>query len=49
MYTYRAKIIGVYDGDTITALVELGFNVTIELKLRLYGIDTPEVRGKRQE
>ena len=49
LYTYRAKIIGVYDGDTVTALVQLGFNVTIELKLRLYGIDTPEVRGKNKK
>jgi len=45
MYTYKAKIIAVYDGDTVTALVDLGFLHTQEMKLRLYGIDTPEMRG----
>ena len=45
MYTYEAKIISVYDGDTVTALVDLGFHVKLEMKLRLAGIDAPEVRG----
>lgn len=45
MYNYKAKIIGVYDGDTVTALVDLGFLHFQEMKLRLYGIDTPEMRG----
>jgi len=44
-YVYRAKIIDVYDGDTCTAIVDLGFYVHIQMKLRLYGLDTPEVRG----
>lgn len=45
MYLYKAKIISVYDGDTVTALVDLGFHVQKEIKVRLFGIDTPEVRG----
>ena len=45
MYTYKAKIIAVYDGDTVTAIVDLGFLHSQEMKLRLYGIDTPELRG----
>ncbi|WP_397363581.1 thermonuclease family protein [Olleya sp. R77988] len=45
MYTYKAKIIAVYDGDTVTAVVDLGFLHSQEMKLRLYGIDTPELRG----
>lgn len=45
MYTYKAKIIDVYDGDTVTAVVDLGFLHFQEMKLRLYGIDTPELRG----
>lgn len=49
MYEYRANIIDVYDGDTVTAIVELGFHVKSELKLRLYGIDTPEIRGEERE
>jgi len=45
MYTYKAKIISVYDGDTVTALVDLGFRINFEMKIRLTGIDAPELRG----
>lgn len=45
MYTYKAKITEVYDGDTVTALVDLGFRISFEIKIRLLGIDTPELRG----
>ena len=41
-------MIKVYDGDTITVLIDLGFGVTFKEKLRLYGINTPEVRGKER-
>lgn len=46
MFTYKAKVVSVYDGDTITCLVDLGFKITIKEKFRLYGIDTPEIRTK---
>ncbi len=46
MYEYKAKITEVYDGDTFTFVVDLGFSITVTEKLRLYGINTPEVRGK---
>ena len=49
MYNYKAKIIAVYDGDTVTAQVDLGFNHFQIMKLRLYGIDTPELRGEERE
>lgn len=49
MYHYKATIIDVYDGDTVTALVDLGFLHFQEMKLRLYGIDTPELRGAEKE
>ena len=49
MYTYRAKIISVYDGDTVTALVDLGFGISTKIKVRLKGIDTPELRGSIEE
>ena len=49
MYTYKAKIIAVYEGDTVTAVVDLGFLHSQEMKLRLYGIDTPEMRGAEKE
>ena len=40
---YRAKVVDVYDGDTITIIIinKCGFE---KHKLRLYGIDTPEMK-----
>jgi len=49
MYNYKATIIDVYDGDTVTAQVDLGFLHFQIMKLRLYGIDTPELRGKERK
>lgn len=49
MHEYKAKIIDVYDGDSITAIVDLGFHINITVKIRLAGIDTPEIRGDERE
>lgn len=49
MYEYDATVISVYDGDTITCLVDLGFKVSVVKKIRLYGINTPEMRGEEKE
>jgi micrococcal nuclease len=50
MYTYKAKVIKVYDGDTITADIDLGFGIWMKNQtIRLYGINTPEVRGEERE
>lgn len=47
MYEYKAIITKVYDGDTLTADVDLGFKMWAKkIKLRLIGIDTPEIRTK---
>jgi micrococcal nuclease len=46
MYEYRAFITKVYDGDTVTADIDLGFGLVQRgVKLRLCGINTPEIRG----
>lgn len=44
-YTYRATVTEVYDGDTITADVDLGFDVHYQARLRVLGIDAPEMTG----
>ena len=50
MYEYTAKVIKVYDGDTITVDIDLGFGIMLKKQtLRLYGINTPEVRGESKE
>lgn len=41
-YEYKAKVTNVVDGDTIDALVDLGFKVQIMQRLRLTRVDTPE-------
>jgi micrococcal nuclease len=46
LYTYKGKCTKVIDGDTIEAMVDLGFNVWISITIRLYGINTPESRTK---
>lgn len=46
---YEAKVLSVYDGDTITADIELGFDVRITTKIRLARIDAPEMKGKERE
>lgn len=47
MYEYRVKdILSVYDGDTVTLRVDLGFGIDYTIKVRLLGIDTPEIRGE---
>lgn len=45
-FHYHAVIRKVYDGDTCTADIDLGLGVWKHgEKLRLYRIDTPELRG----
>lgn len=46
IYTYKATVTSVYDGDTLTVDIDLGFSVVLRnIKLRLLGINTPELRG----
>lgn len=54
-YTYMAKlnpakgIDSVYDGDTITKMViDVGFNMQHINSVRLWGIDTPELRTRNK-
>ena len=48
-YYYIAEVVSVYDGDTCTCVVDLGFKTQVRIKVRLIGIDTPEVRTKDKE
>ena len=49
-YTYRAEVVSVYDGDTATVNIDLGFEVWMNGQaLRFYCINTPEVRGFERE
>lgn len=46
MYIYKAYVKSIFDGDTITVIMDLGCYIKVEKQLRLYGIDTPELRGE---
>ncbi|MBC8147433.1 MAG: thermonuclease family protein [Bacteroidetes bacterium] len=49
-YVYTAYVIDVYDGDSITVDIDLGFGIIMtSKKIRLYGIDAPEIRGDERE
>lgn len=46
MYEYQAIIREIYDGDTVTADIDVGLNTWLHgQKLRLYGVNAPEMRG----
>jgi len=46
-YVYAAKVVRIYDGDTIYMDIDLGFRMWLHGEpLRLWGIDTPEVKGQ---
>lgn len=49
MYQYRAKVNKVIDGDTVELVVDLGFSISIVQRVRLYGVDTPELHSKDPE
>ena len=43
-FCYSASVVHVVDGDTIDLLVDCGFNIHHKIRVRLYGVDTPESR-----
>ena len=45
MYHYKAKILEWLDADSCRISCDLGFFVSIEMTVRVNGINTPEVRG----
>ena len=47
MWTYRAKVVRVIDGDTVDVNIDLGFSTVLKKqRVRLMGIDTPESRTR---
>lgn len=47
LHRYAAIVTGVYDADTITADIDLGFHTWIHgERLRLFGIDAPEIQSR---
>mgnify|MGYP003154443559 FL=1 len=46
MYKYNAKLDRVVDGDTVDAMIDLGFDTWVHKRIRLLGIDAPETRTR---
>lgn len=50
IYTYKAVIVDVYDGDTFKADIDLGMGIIKKKeKIRLAFVDTPELKGEEAE
>ena len=45
MYTYQCNTIRVIDGNTVDANIDLGFNVTIRQRIKLYGVNVKDIRS----
>lgn len=43
LYTYKATLNKVLDGDTIDICIDLGFRANINVRARLLHVDTPEI------
>ena len=48
-YIRRARIVRLVDGDTVDVDIDLGMGITTRQRLRLFGINTPEVRGPNKQ
>ena len=49
LYHYNAKVVRVVDGDTVDTSIDLGFDIRIGQRVRLYGINTPECRTRDKD
>ena len=48
-YIYRAKLVRVVDGDTVDALIDVGFDIWFKKRIRFKGLDTWESRTRNLE
>jgi|TARA_Y100000289_G_scaffold62654_1_gene72133 micrococcal nuclease len=44
MYQYSFSFTKVIDGDTVDGVIDLGFGISLKERIRLAGIDAPEIR-----
>lgn len=49
MTKYKAKLIRIVDGDTIDAEIDVGFDVYVRKRIRLWGINAPETRSSDKD
>ena len=46
LWFYRAKVLRIIDGDTVVVCIDKGMNAFAVEKVRLAGIDAPEMRPR---
>lgn len=49
MYQYKARVERIVDGDTIDVVIDLGFKITTNQRIRLAGINTPETYNVKKD
>lgn len=50
LHFYKAIVVSHYDGDSWRLNIDLGFGSWLmNQRIRLYGIDTPEIRGEERQ
>ena len=49
MYSYKAKVVKIVDGDTLDVVIDLGFKITTNQRIRLKGINTPETHSVKKD
>lgn len=49
VYRYRASLMRVIDGDTYELRIDLGFGVAVTIRVRLQGVDAPEITGPTRQ
>lgn len=49
MFVYKATVRRVVDGDTLDLLIDLGFGVLHKTRVRLHGVNTPEITGVKHD
>lgn len=40
---YRGTVDGVHDGDTVNVILDIGFDLSIYTRIRVFGINAPEL------
>lgn len=48
-YSCFGEVQEIYDGDSMTVLFDLGFSIYMKHKVRIYAIDTPELRTRNKK
>ena len=48
-FSYNATVVKIIDGDTVDALIDVGFSIMTKKRIRFRGINTPESRTRDVE